>query len=135
MSEYEFLRPEVDVVVFDRGENQVSWYTFAGALINSAIADVVGAKNLERVRADDFGIRIDGSVNARATVDQVKAKTALEIRGHFNVAEEFLDNLKFNECLPSDLAEEILKARLLDLDELKKSLSREVFGSIFSLHF
>jgi len=125
-NEYEFLRPDADVAITDRLRNEVRWYTFAGAVINGAFADVISAQRLERIGTDDFCVRVDGSTDGRRVVDEVRTKVASEIRGFFEIAEEFLDNLKFNECLPSDLAIEILKDRMLDMEELGKSLARDV---------
>jgi hypothetical protein len=38
----------------------------------------------------------------------------------------YLDNLKFNECLPGDIAQSILRDRLLKEEEIAATTAREV---------
>jgi ATP-dependent Lhr-like helicase len=125
-TQYDFLRPEADVVVTDRELDEVRWFTFAGGVINTAISDVIRAQGFDDVVASDFWIRVAKTSGGRQIVETARSKGADEIKASFQIADEFLDNLKFNECLPSELAHEILRDRLLSLEEISKTVSMNV---------
>lgn len=125
-AQYDILRPEVDVALSDRDLNEVRWFTFSGGMINTALADVVSAAGFENVSVTDYWIRTTGTTHARRMVEAVQSRQAREIRECFKVAEDYLDNLKFNECLPGDLAQTILRDRLLKEEEIAATTAREV---------
>jgi ATP-dependent Lhr-like helicase len=123
---YDILRPDADVASSDRDLNEVRWFTFSGGLINTALADVIAAAGHEDVSVSDFWIRVAGTTDARRIVDAVKSRETEEIRDCFKVSEDYLDNLKFNECLPGDIAQSILRDRLLKGEEIAATTVRDV---------
>lgn len=125
-TQYDFLRPEADVAMSDRDLNEVRWFTFSGGMINTALADVVSAAGFENVSVTDYWIRTTGTTHARRMIEAVQSRQAREIRECFKVAEDYLDNLKFNECLPGDLAQAILRDRLLREEEISATVAQEV---------
>lgn len=125
-SQHDILRPEADVALSDRDLNEVRWFTFSGGMINTALADVIGESGIEDVSVSDFWIRAAGTIDARRVIDAVKSQTAEDIIECFKVSEDYLDNLKFNECLPEDIAQAILRARLLREHEIEATTEREV---------
>ncbi len=124
--QHDILRPDADVASSDRDLNEVRWFTFSGGLINTALADVIAAAGHENVSVSDFWIRVAGTTDARRIVDAVKSRETEEIRDCFNVSDDYLDNLKFNECLPGDIAQSILRDRLLKGQEIEATIAREV---------
>ena len=125
-SQHDILQPEADVALSDRDLNEVRWFTFSGGMINTALADVIGESGIEDVSVSDFWIRAAGTIDARRVIDAVKSQTAEDIIECFKVSEDYLDNLKFNECLPEDIAQAILRARLLREHEIEATTEREV---------
>ena len=125
-SQHDILQPEADVALSDRDLNEVRWFTFSGGMINTALADVIGESGIEDVSVSDFWIRAAGTIEARRVIDAVKSQTAEDIIECFKVSEDYLDNLKFNECLPEDIAQAILRARLLREHEIEATTEREV---------
>ena len=83
--------------------------TVGRVLFNSIIPDEIGFLN------QTFGKRELGDLVFQCFTDVGLARTT-----------EFLDNLKFNECLPTDLAHEILRERLVNVEEIQATVSREV---------
>lgn len=122
----DFLRPDTDVAVTDRELDEVRWFTFAGGIINTALSDILRASGFEDISTSDFWIRVAGSTDAKRIIDAVRSKEAADIRASFQIADEYLDNLKFNECLPSELAHGILRERLLSLKDLSATRETEV---------
>jgi ATP-dependent Lhr-like helicase len=123
---YEFLRPEADVAVVDRERDEVRWFTFAGGLVNAALADAMNAHGFEGFSAGDFWIRAPGITDARRTIEAVRSLGLEEIRGSFNVSDDYLDNLKFSESLPSEMAHNILRDRMFQTEGIKATIGREV---------
>lgn len=123
---YELLQPEADVVVANRENRDVCWFTFAGRMINTVFSDVLKGSGFNDVVISDFWIRADGTTDSRRMVEAVQSKEADDIRASFLIGREFIDNLKFNECLPMDMAHEMLAERMLNLEELGFARAREV---------
>ena len=124
--DYDFLNPKADVVVSDRELDEVRWFTFAGGIINTALSDALKTAGYSDITASDFWVRAAGVTAGRKMVDAVRSKDFKEIRQCFLISEDFLDNLKFNECLPTDLTHDLLKERLLGEDEIVTTLSQPV---------
>ncbi|HEY5768405.1 MAG TPA: hypothetical protein VIS71_01050, partial [Terrimicrobium sp.] len=84
--QYGFLRPEADVAVTDRERDEVEWFTFAGGLVNTALADAMNARGLVGVSLSDFWIRASGNTDARHIVGTVRSLQLGEIHNSFKIA-------------------------------------------------
>jgi len=124
--DHAFLNAEKDVVVSDREEVEVRWYTFAGTLINTAIADSLDGSGWKHASVNDFMIKVTETIDGRSVTEAIRAKDALEIYRSFKVSEEFLDNLKFNECLPVGVGHDILRKRLLQVEAVEAVINGAV---------
>jgi ATP-dependent Lhr-like helicase len=124
--QYSFLRPDADVALADRERGTVRWFTFAGGIINTALADTIRSAGADGATADDFWVRVAGTTDVRGVIQTIHSRSAGEIRDCFQISEEFLEKLKFNECLPETLAHDLLRQRLLDLDEIEQTTSSDV---------
>ena len=120
--EYGFLRPETDVAVTDRDRNEVRWFTFAGRLANVALADALGSKGTVSPSPSDFGIRITGAGEALRAIGMVRSQSGSEIRASFEIAQDYLEKLKFSECLPAEMARQIVRDRLFRLEDIEPVL-------------
>jgi ATP-dependent helicase Lhr and Lhr-like helicase len=124
--QYGFLRPETDVVVTDRKRDELRRFTFAGGLVNTALADAMNAGGLGGASVSDFWIRASGTTDARHMVGTVRSLQLGEIHNSFKIAKDYLDNLKFSESLPSEIAHEIVRDRMFHNEEIKATIGREV---------
>jgi hypothetical protein len=120
------LRPDADVALADRERGTVRWFTFAGGIINTALADTIRSAGADGATVDDFWVRVAGTTDVRGVIQTIHSRSAGEIRDRFQISEEFLEKLKFNECLPETLAHDLLRQRLLDLDEIEQTTSSDV---------
>lgn len=125
-SEYDFLRPDADVAVTDREKQTMRWFNFAGATVNTALADAISAAGFDSVTASDFWIRVAETTDARKKVRAARERRPNELRGGFRIPDEYVENLKFNECLPTHLAQAMIRERMIDLDDVEDSLLRDV---------
>jgi ATP-dependent Lhr-like helicase len=124
--QYGFLRGDADVVVTNREQNEVCWFTFSGGLVNTALTAAMKVKGVTNVSVDDFLIRATETTNAQRMIDAVRSSGLSQIQECFRIADDYLEDLKFSECLPSEMAHEILRDRLLCDEEIKATLARNV---------
>ena len=121
---YHFLNKDRDVFVIDKEKNESRWYTFAGFMVNTVIADKLKKNLSKKVTANDFWIRIVDSVDIQK-INLIYAETAKEICSKFEIPNDYLENLKFNEAIPSELGREILQKRLVSYCDIESTLSNK----------
>lgn len=126
--QYGFLRPAADVVIANHDRDEVRWYTFAGGLANTALADAMSALGLTSLSSSNFWIRTVGIHDARRAIETIRLQTESEIRESFKIADAYLDKLKFSECLPTGVAHEIVRERLFRPDEIESSIQRPLIS-------
>jgi len=100
-------------------QNEIRWFTFAGNIVNLAAADSIRQRGYDDVRTSDFWIRINGTSDHEVLFNEISRFDFESVRLAFRIPEEYLEQLKFSECLPQHYAEEILKDRLLQRDCLE----------------
>lgn len=92
----------------------VQWWTFAGGLANSLIADHLGEAGT--AKADNMRIEFSSAL----TIAEVEALIASRL--HHEVSsrpsDEAIAKLKFAECLPRSIAEEVFSSRFSDADAI-----------------
>ena len=123
---YGFVDRTNDAVVVASESCQLDWYTFAGNMINQAIAGSLNRCGYEDVKADDFRIQVLSTIDHQKLVEIIKNLTAAGVIETFLVPEEFLDQLKFSECLPKQMAEDIVKSRCLMADQIESVLTGKI---------
>ena len=126
--EHEFLRVEADVTLTNHGQDEVHWFTFAGRLANIALADALSSKGLADVSPSDFWIRAAGAVDAVRGINAVRKQSGGEIRTSFKVAEDYFKKVKFSECLPTEIAREIVRDRLVRMEDIESALRRPLIN-------
>jgi hypothetical protein len=87
-----------------RGANEIRWYTFAGNILNLAIADSLRQHGYTDVRVSDFWICIEDTTDRQLLFDKIDGLNAEAVRAAFRVPEEYLKQVKFSECLPEPYA-------------------------------
>jgi hypothetical protein len=102
-----------DAVLVVQGANEIRWFTFAGNILNLAIADFIRQRGYDNVRISDFWIRVKDSTDHQLLFNEINRFNFESVRSAFRIPEEYLKQLKFSECLPQHCAEEIVKDRLL----------------------
>ena len=121
--ENDFLREAQDAVVVTRQANEIRWFTFAGNMLNLSLADAIRQIGYENISVSDFWIRVNETTDNERVFSNLDRLSPEAVRSAFRIPEDFLNQLKFNECLPPHIAEEILKERSLDLGLLEKVLT------------
>jgi ATP-dependent helicase Lhr and Lhr-like helicase len=123
-SEHSFLDLTADAVLVVPGANEIRWFTFAGNILNLAIADSLRQHGYTDVRVSDFWICIKETTDYQPLFEKIDGFNAEAVRAAFRVPEEYLKQLKFSECLPQPYAAKIVKDRLLEPARLETLLRK-----------
>lgn len=123
--EYPWLEGEEmreTVLALDAGKG-VTWWTFAGLLANTALADGLRATTELPVRAENLSITVqteDLPSRVAPLVDAVRRRAASTLR--VRVSDRAIDGLKFSVCLPPRSAAALLAERSHDERALRAVL-------------
>lgn len=106
----------------------VEWWTFAGGLANTLLADHLVPD--QGAKADNLAIRFPHSLKLGDIESVIRSRLAEEIKPVPD--EDSLENLKFSECLPRQVADEVFCARFDDpeaIGSVRGGTVRAVIGS------
>jgi len=127
---FEELHSQFDFLVADAtsligtADGSSMWWTFGGgaanAVLSSALSKVVHGGATKR---NDLCLELGRT----ASIDRTDLQTTIpEARPAADVYEQFARELKFSSCLPSNLLERCLDARLLDREGAVETLSKPI---------
>jgi len=113
--------PEEGTVVLRDGSEKLRWWTFAGQLANAAIARHLADEAAVKCTADNFAVTMDdqGSDLDRA-IRALREADPASLQPP--VSDDAIRELKFSECLPTNLARRTLANRSRDVDGLRSVL-------------
>lgn len=111
-SDFEWL-DEASTIVLRDGSEKTVWWTFAGQLCNSALAQELTARGQAGANSENLSVTV---LNASASLDDALRALQQVVPTNLSVAvsADALRQIKFSECLPRDLATKSLSARLAD---------------------
>jgi hypothetical protein len=93
-----------------QANGEVQWWTFAGGLANSIVRDHLGGTST--VKTDNLCLRFSSTLKLADVESLIASKMQEQLTP--SPSEEALDNLKFGECLPPGIADEVFAARFND---------------------
>jgi hypothetical protein len=103
-----------------RANGEVQWWTFAGGLANTIVSDHLGANS--KARTDNLCVRFASTLKLGDVESLIASRLPEEIIPV--PSEEAITNLKFGECLPPSIANEVFLARFND-PEVIANIRRE----------
>lgn len=122
-TDFAWLVPGKTAVVTET-DGRVRWWTFAGVYANAALAAGLRAHGMAPGRTDNFNIPLDREPSAAAfeALRDLAGKDELWTP----VDDRAVDGLKFNQCLPPDVAERMLSRRMTDREAIRAVLGQDV---------
>jgi ATP-dependent Lhr-like helicase len=121
--EFPWLAPDSTVALVG-AEGRLTWWTFAGSRANATLANELSLVTSSHVDHDSFSLTCDPKLqllDLENAVSAIRSKAAVELRPAVN--ERAIEGLKFRECLPIALANEMLEARLRDSVAIREVLA------------
>jgi ATP-dependent helicase Lhr and Lhr-like helicase len=104
--------------------DRTRWWTFAGTLANRELRWRLGELADGGGGADELSI----PVRAHTSADQVSEQLGVVPAGELPIDEQAVDELKFSQCLPRDLAAEVLRERVRDPDAVEATIGSRIFS-------
>lgn len=124
---FEFPWLKMDSTVVVQGNGGVEWWTFGGNRVNATLASELARETRSKVSHDSFTLTLDASVKLQDVEQSIEAA----IEGNVSTMRPVVDvaaiaGLKFSECLPTQVANEILESRLRASEATRRVLSQAV---------
>jgi len=108
--EYDWLETDETILLYD-GSNQVTWWTFAGQLYNTAVANVLTDLG-PKVQSSNLCIDWIGTVKPDAVLNAINERILKKADPPMvPLDSEFIQELKFAECLEHTVVEAELQQR------------------------
>ena len=122
--EYPWLDGREDNALVGTGDD-LTWWTFAGGRANAALASELARRLGIKASGGNFAVKF-GSPPDFQEVERVVLGLSEDDAGGIVplVSDSALDGLKFSECLPRDLAAQVVQARLTDFEGVSAVLGR-----------
>ncbi len=108
----------------DKG--RLRWWTFGGWRANLWLAEMLRPLRSGVVNVDDLSIAVDSEVTVQQLQDVLRGAREHELRLDDRAVAAAATALKFSECLPEQLAEAVVEARLGDLPGVRRVLAEPV---------
>jgi ATP-dependent Lhr-like helicase len=112
--EFPWLESDATVIVRAR-HDKPEWWTFAGTGANATLAYELSQATKSRVTSDSFTVTFDSHVSFNTIEESLGRLRACDVDAMgVAVNEQGIAGLKFSECLPRQLALNMLRRRLRD---------------------
>lgn len=110
------------------GDRNATWWTFAGTVFNAAIADALGGE-ADKVSFDNLAVSFSKVVD----VPRLKERIVDLLKDHLDeplqvpLDANFIQELKFSECLPQRVIDAEMISRYTCHQQLQALAGRQVF--------
>lgn len=120
--QFSWLKPEGTHMV-DHQDGRLIWWTFAGRLANAAIADGLATAGVRATKVDNLLIGLDPDT-PRDRLERALTELREDGGGSLTtpVTDRAIEELKFSECLPQELARRVLAIRMTDREAITAAL-------------
>lgn len=81
---------------------------------------------MNEVSSSDYLVKVTENAGARSLVGRVRQTTADEIVSSFLVSDELIEKLKFSECLPKRMVQELRRGHILNHEDIQDTLGGNV---------
>jgi len=125
-SQFPWLEVE-NTVALAETDGTTTWWTFSGSRANAALAHEMAQLTTSQVEHDSFALTFVSSTqfeDLRHAIDELRARSVETF--HSAIDDRAIEGLKFSECLPIDLAREMLEARLRDSSAIQETLAQKL---------
>lgn len=121
--EYRARGTESTNCVFDPIENHMIWWNFAGRFLNEAFATVLDTSAGIEAKFDDFGLRFPYETDISSMRNTILTLLAdPDALKQLPISKQWLDGLKFSDCLPERFAAVAARGRIRMRDDALGSI-------------
>lgn len=110
-------------LVHDAVEDRTTWWSFAGRFLNEAFSAVLDAEAGIEAKADDFSLRFPAAVDVTRVREVIRSLLAdADAMERLPISDQWIDGLKFSECLPPRFATAAARGRIRLSEEALESV-------------
>ncbi len=124
--EFPWLKIDSSVAVL-AVDGKTEWWTFGGNRANATLARQLANETASKVSHDSFTLNFDSAVklhDVQRAIVQLRQQDVTAMRPAID--EAAINGLKFSECLPNELAIEMLESRLQEPKATRRILKEDV---------
>ena len=109
--------------IYDQVEDHMIWWTFAGRFINETFVSLLEREAGIEGKFDDYSLRFPRETDGARVKETVReAMTNPEVLRQLPISKEWLDGLKFSDCLPEALAAAAARGRVQVSEDVLEAL-------------
>lgn len=120
---FEHVRTDGNTLAVSQGRKRLEWYTFAGGRTNELIAAHLFRGSGFTAQANDLSISFPEGTVLDDLLRAISSLTADAVVEEATFADDAVEALKFHECLPPSLRQEVLRSRFANRGVLEGVLS------------
>lgn len=121
---FDYLQPEGHTLAVLKDPGRTDWLTFAGAQDNDLLSRHLSQVSGIPCQSSDLAIHFPEGTNATTLLDHLSNLDVVRIEEDVRFDERAVEGLKFHECLPPDLQQQVLKSRLVNRAALQAVISQ-----------
>ena len=121
--EFSYVRADGNSLVVFRGGRRTEWFTFAGGKANDLIASQLIRSGGFSAQSNDLSISFPEGVLLAELRRAISALTVDAVVDGATFDDDAVEALKFHECLPPSLRQEVLRQRFVNRPVLARVLS------------
>jgi ATP-dependent Lhr-like helicase len=122
----DFPAADGDALVLAPAGDRTTLWTFAGLRANATLAIILEPLQAERSGLENLTITLDAGADPVRVRELLNAADVADACARTPVDARALDALKFSECLPEELAFDLLRERLVDAPSVVATANRSI---------
>lgn len=129
--EFAYVQGEGNALVVYQSGRRVEWFTFAGGSANDMLSGHLARRLGITAQANDFSISFPDGIKLEDLETEIRALKAEAVAAEAVFDDDAIEAMKFHECLPPGLRQEVLRRRTVNRDVLAAVLggaTRTVFA-------
>lgn len=123
--EYAFLAAEGCTLAVFAGGRRIEWFTFAGGKANDLLAQGLLRHGGIHGQPNDLSIVVADDTPLECVQKAIAALTAEDVIRNAGFDDEAIDALKFHECLPPSVRQDVMRKRWVNEEVLRGVVSGE----------
>ncbi|PQO28925.1 DEAD/DEAH box helicase [Blastopirellula marina] len=124
--EFAWVDPDSTIAIL-AGAGEVEWWTYGGFRANATFSHALSLATNSKVKHDSFKLTFEPSLKQQDVERAIEAIRQLDVAEMRPVVDDAaIDSLKFSECLPAELAIEMVQCRLQEPEAIRQVLKRQV---------
>ena len=129
VQEFPWIERDATAIVYDSTQDRMVWWTFGSVFANAALAWALKDEGLKMARPNNLAVVFApgaGLAEVHSAVDRLRARVSKGDALFTPIADRAIEQLKFSDCLPREIAVQVLEARMTDTAAIQSVAAERV---------